>query len=268
MKLNYTSLQHAVVPVENNAQQNQKKLTAPVAICLLHGQLAPVAWAFAQQAPNLRLGYVQTGGGALPGALSHVVRELRGRGLLCGHITAGPAYGGEEEAITTAGAVHYGLTQCGWDAVVCGPGPGILGSGSQLGHGGMVALDSAHAVLALGCEAVVVARMSSGEERPRHRGLSHHTRTVLELLLAPVSVGVDGAIATEQVREWQQIGCGHTWRRFPVQLNKYQNSGLPSTTMGRTLTEDSLFFKSAIAGGYCLAQTARYAKGEQQKSRV
>ena len=45
--------------------------------------------------PGQRLGYVQTEGGALPGGHSRVVRELRGRGLLAGHLTAGAAFGGE-----------------------------------------------------------------------------------------------------------------------------------------------------------------------------
>ena len=137
-----------------------------------------------------RLGYVQTEGGALPGGHSRTVRALRERGLLAGHLTAGAAFGGEGEAITTAGALHHALRTLGWDAVVCGPGPGIVGSDSPLGHGGLSALDSAHVALALGCEALIVARMSSGDPRARHRGISHHTLTVLDLLLEPVTVAL------------------------------------------------------------------------------
>jgi hypothetical protein len=169
MKLNYTSLQHAVHPVEG--EELKLPLDRPAAVFGLHGQLAPIAWAFGQARPGAKLGYVQTGGGALPGGHSRVVRDLRARGLLAGHITAGPAFGGEEEAITTAGAIHHALAERGWDAVVCGPGPGILGSASALGHGGMSALDSAHAAAALGCQVVVCARMSDTDERRRHRGL-------------------------------------------------------------------------------------------------
>src|SRR5207244_306404 len=91
-----------------------------------------------------------TRGGALPGELSRTVRELRDRGLLADHVTAGPAFGGEHEAITTAGALHAGFTALGWDAAIAGPGPGILGSATELGHGGLAALDTAHAALALG----------------------------------------------------------------------------------------------------------------------
>ncbi|HLH13354.1 MAG TPA: DUF3866 family protein, partial [Solirubrobacteraceae bacterium] len=178
MKLNYTSLQHAIAPVEGG--ELQLPLQRPAAVLALHGQLAGVAWAFAQAAPGARLGYVHTPGGALPGGHSQTVRTLRERGLLAGHITAGAAYGGEDEAVSTAGALHHGLHVLGWDAAVCGPGPGIVGSASALGHGGMVALDSAHVALALGCPTLLVARMSSGDRRSRHRGLSHHSLTVLD----------------------------------------------------------------------------------------
>ncbi len=244
MKLNYTSLQHAVLPVEE--EQLAVPLGRPAAVFGLHGQLAPLAWALAEAAPGARLGFVQTAGGALPGGLSGVVRELRRRGLLAGHLTAGPAFGGDGEAITAAGAIQHGLASLGWDAAVCGPGPGILGSGSALGHGGMVAMDTAHAALALGCPTLVVARMSGGDPRPRHRGVSHHTRTVLELLLAPVTValpeGFDGEVPER-----------HHVRRVPADLAGYRASGLPASTMGRSLEEDPAFFAAALAAGTVLA---------------
>src|SRR5207248_5499775 len=101
------------------------------------------------------------------------------------------------EAITIAGALHAGFTALRWDAAIAGPGPGILGSATALGHGGLAALDSAHAALALGCTTVVVPRMSSGDPRPRHRGLSHHTRTVLELLLAPALLALPAGEAPD-----------------------------------------------------------------------
>lgn len=250
MKLNYTSLQHAVAPVEEGDAEAtpdppRLPLSRPAAVLALHGQLAPLAWAFAQAAPGRRLGYVQTAGGALPGGHSCVVRELRDGGLLAGHLTAGPAFGGADgESITTAAALHHGLTALGWDAAVAGPGPGILGSGSALGHGGLQALDSAHTALALGCPPLIVARMSSTDLRARHRGLSHHTRTVLDLLLAPVCVALpEGHDAGEPGR--------HDWRARPADLDGYAASGLPNRSMGR---EDPLFFAAALAAGTVLAE--------------
>lgn len=257
MKLNYSSLQHAVLPVEGRALRTP--LGRPVAVFQLHGQLAPLAWALAQAQPGLRVGYVQTAGGALPGSISDTVRALLNRGLLAGHTTAGPAYGGRQEAITTAGAIHDGLAAEGWDVALTGPGPGILGSGSALGHGGIVALDSAHAALALGCPTLLTARMSSGDPRERHRGLSHHTRTVLELLLAPVTLPVPQGIALFE--EVDEIGpaldaaraAGHRVVEAPVDVEGYRASGLPTRTMGRMLDEDRLFFSAALAAGVALA---------------
>ncbi|CAA9523201.1 MAG: FIG00517240: hypothetical protein [uncultured Solirubrobacteraceae bacterium] len=249
MKLNYTSLQHAVLPVEEGDADGtpaalQLPLRRPAAAIGLHGQLAPLAWAFGQSTGGEgRLGYVQTAGGALPGGHSCVVRDLRDDGLLAGHLTAGPAYGGADgESITTAAALHHGLTELRWDAVVAGPGPGILGSGSALGHGGLQTLDSLHTALALGCDALLVPRMSSTDLRARHRGLSHHTRTVLDLLLRPVVVAIPQGQSPADER--------HDWREFPSDLDGYVASGLPTRSMGR---EDPLFFAAALAGGTALA---------------
>jgi hypothetical protein len=50
MKLNYTSLQHAIVPVED--ERLSLPLEQPVAVLALHGQLAAVAWAFARGRPG------------------------------------------------------------------------------------------------------------------------------------------------------------------------------------------------------------------------
>jgi hypothetical protein len=227
MKLNYTSLQHAVDPVE--PAELELPIDKPVAVCFLHAQLPCVAWGARERG---RVGYVQTGGGALPGSHSRVVAELLERGLLAGHVCAGPAFGGEHDAVTTIGGLHAGLTELGWDAAIACPGPGILGSATALGHGGMTALDSAHAALALGCRTIVVPRMSTGDARSRHWGVSHHTRTVLDLLLGPVDVA------------------------YPADedLEGYLASGLPATTMGRTAEEDPTFFLAALAGGRALAE--------------
>ncbi len=276
MKLNYTSLQHAVMPVDD--EQMELPLERPVAVLALHGQLAAVAWAFAERSPGARLGYVQTEGGALPGSHSLAVAELMERGLLAGHITAGAAFGGESEAVTRAGALHHGLRALGWDAAVCGPGPGILGSGTPLGHGGMAALDSAHVALSLGCPTLLVARMSSGDERPRHRPISHHTLTVLDLLLEPVTVALPAGMRSP-VGSDLRAGLGavfggasegrpvegpdverpariarHDWRRAAVDLRAFAHSGVAGEAMGRGPAEDPLFFAAALVAGGVLAE--------------
>jgi hypothetical protein len=267
MKLNYTSLQHPVDPVERPLDA---AATARVSVLVLplHGHLAPAVWAAGQARPGLRVGYVQTAGGALPGGLSRDVAELRARGLVAGHVTAGAAHGGEGEAIGVLGALDA-AGELGWDAVVAGPGPGILGSETRYGHGGMAAVDTAHAALALRMPTLISPRLSATDPRSRHRGLSHHTAAVLELLLAPVQVPVPEVEASEWPTPEAGSGAGaepgmldelreacadrHDLAVLPVDLDGYEASGLPARTMGRALSDDPLFFAAALASGRALA---------------
>lgn len=258
MKLNYTSLQHPVNPIEcpnsrfpadEPGPEGTTRL-APVLVLPLHGHLAPAAWAAAQAAPGIKVGYVQTGGGALPGSLSRDVRQLRERGLLAGHITAAPSYGGEHEALSTVGALDAAATDLNWDAILIGPGPGIIGSDTAYGHGGTAALDNAHAALSLGLPTLVSPRLSSSDPRDRHRGLSHHTRTLLQLLLAPVEVAIpDDAPEVAAALE----PFNHHVQQVAVDLDGYAATDLPKTTMGRSLQDDPLFFAAALATGSLLA---------------
>jgi hypothetical protein len=237
----------------------------------VHGHLPPAAWAAGQAKPGLKIGYVQTPGGALPGSLSNDVALLRGEGLLAGHITAGAAYGGEHEAISVVGALDAAARRLGWDAVIAGPGPGILGSATRYGHGGIAALDTAHSALALGLPTLASPRLSSSDPRPRHRGLSHHTQALLELLLATVRVPVpeaelegwplldadapEGGSAQAALDSLIEL-CGdhHDIAVMQVDLDGYAESGLPATTMGRSISEDPLFFAAPLAAGRALAE--------------
>jgi hypothetical protein len=254
MKLNYSSLQHPVDPVEGLPGDGEMR-PIPVLVLAIHGQLAPAAWAASREA-DLRIGYVQTGGGALPGALSRDVAELRRRELLREHVTAGPTYGGEREAISVAGALRAAAGPLGWDAVIAGPGPGILGSGTDLGHGGMAALDTAHASLALGLETLIAPRLSSGDERRRHRGLSHHTETVLGLLLGSVRVPVPAGDPAAHQLIAEACGERHRLLSQAAPVDDYAESGLPARHMGRGIEEDRLFFAAALAAGVGLAAAA------------
>lgn len=262
MKLNYTSLQHPVEPVDlpvfemsptgAKGTPGERQQAVGVLVLPLHGHLAPAAWAATRSRPGLKLGYVQTAGGALPGSLSHDVAELRERGLLCGHVTAAPAYGGEREALSVAGALDAAAGALDWDAAVVGPGPGIIGSGTALGHGGMAALDNAHAALALGLPTLLSPRLSSGDPRDRHRPVSHHTLTVMRMLLAPVEVAVPSGepVATALLAE--AAGWRHKLREATADLAGYAASGLPAETMGRGIEEDPLFFAAPLAAGASL----------------
>jgi len=280
IKLNYTSLQHSVAPVEDGGPAAKRAGTEteaapkpPVLVIPLHGHLAPAAWAASEARPGFRVGFVQGAGGALPGTLSSDLDLLRARDLVCGHLTAGAAHGGELEAISVVGGIDAAARGLGWDAIIAGPGPGIVGSETRLGHGGMAALEAAHAALALGLPTLVSPRLSSSDPRPRHRGLSHHTASVLGLLLGTVRVPVPEA----EVEGWPLLDadapeggspqaaldslielCGgrHDIAVQRIDLDGYAASGLPATTMGRGIAEDPLFFAAALAAGRALAEAA------------
>ncbi len=258
IKLNYTSLQHPVDPVELPPEAGGQSI--PVLVLPLHGHLAPAAWAASQAAPGLKAGYVQTGGGALPGSLSRDVVQLRERDLLCGHITAGQAYGGEHEALTVAGALDAAANGLGWDVAIVGPGPGIIGSETRLGHGGMAALDSAHAALALGFPTLLSPRLSEADPRERHRGVSHHTLTVLELLLGGVVIPLPPGDPETAAQLTDAAGDRHQLQEAQPDPAGYAASGLPSRVMGRGINEDQLFFSAALAAGHVLGiSAARHA---------
>jgi hypothetical protein len=263
IKLNYTSLQHPVEPVEppepvEAPERPRPGRRPPLLVLPLHGHLAPAGWALAWARPGARVGFVQTTGGALPGALSRDAEELCERGLLVERISVAPCYGGGLEAISLPGALHAAAEEFGWEAVIAGPGPGVLGSASRYGHGGMAALESAHAGLALGLPTLLSPRLSSADHRPRHRGLSHHTRSVLELLLVGVSVAVPAQLDELWPADAElgalSAACGERHRELvePADLERYAGSGLPRRTMGRELEEDPLFFAAPLAAGAAL----------------
>jgi hypothetical protein len=266
MKLNYTSLQHAVDPIEEPVGSPVRpERPMPVAVLPLHGHLAPLAWAAGRAAEGARIGFVQAGGGGLPGELSGDVRGLLARGLLAEHVTAGASYGGGAEAISLIGALHAGACSHDWDAAIVGPGPGILGSETRYGHGGMAALDGAHAALALGLPTILSPRMSAGDARPRHLGVSHHTRSVLDLLLAPVEVPVPASLeelwpaaaGSADAALAEAAGGRHRIEPHHAALGEYASSGLPTRTMGRDLVEDELFFAAPLAAGAALAAASQ-----------
>src|SRR5262249_25040385 len=183
MKLNYTPLQHTIDPVEarngevNGTARVMVERPIPVRVLSLGGQPAPAAGAAHRRDTRARIGYIQTEGGALPGRLSRDVSELRRAGLICSQITAGPAYGGDLEAMTVAGALQAAAGPLEWDAAIAGPGPGIVGSGTALGHGGLAALGTAPASLALRPPTPLAPRVASGGPPAGHPGRRPPTQT-------------------------------------------------------------------------------------------
>ena len=103
------------------------------------------------------------------------------------------------------------------------------------------AADAANAAAALGGTPVLAVRVSSGDERQRHRGVSHHTRAVVELCLAEATVAWPAGL---EAPEWLA-----SRRELDVDEWREACEGLPLDHMGRRSDEDPWFFASAFAAG-------------------
>lgn len=237
MSLPYTSLQSASLTLEERGPQAVSLDGLPVVCCGLHSQLAPVV---AGVGPDRRVGYLQLGGGALPVSLSDTVRELKRRGLLEAAVAVAPCHDGDLQAVSVPSAL-LGAKALGLDCVVCAIGPGIVGTGTRFGHGGIAVSEAANAAGALSGRAIVAVRVSFGDPRERHRGVSHHTEAALTLCLGPRAIawprgldapaGIQGLVEVD-VDDWR-AAC----------------SGLPLSHMGRGSDDDPWFFAAAFAAG-------------------
>ena len=221
MTLPYTSVQQAVRHGEEDALADALPGT-PVVCCSLHSQVAPACAALG----GADVAYVQVAGGALPVSLSYAVRTLRERRLLAFTVAAAPCVDADVQTVNVYSAFAYAAA-AGADAIVCSLGPGIVGTGTALGHGGLAAAQAVNAAAALGGRPILAPRVSRRDARARHRGLSHHTEAILRVCLSeplvPVGLEPEG---------WREA-C----------------AGLPLSHMGRGPDDDPAFFAAAFAAG-------------------
>lgn len=257
MKLRYTSLQANIGAAEELHSGLSTELDGiPVVVCALHSQIGVVAAAFADAVPGRRLVYVMTDGAALPLAISDLVHDLRAEELVCASVTAGHSFGGDLEAITIPSALAIARHVLHADAIVVAMGPGAVGTGSALGTTALEVGPVLDAVDAMGGTAVLCVRASSGDARPRHLGVSHHTHTAItrfshcpfvmaiptdDVSLAGLSDIQDGSFA-----EVVAVDVGDV----AALLARHH---LTITTMGRSPQQDPLFFRFAAAAGIVAA---------------
>jgi hypothetical protein len=242
MKLRYTSLQLDTGVAEEAHPELPDRLDGlPVVVCTLHSQVAIVAAIARRTRTRSRIAYVMTDGAALPLALSELVHEMRSSGILDTTITAGHAFGGELEAVSTPSALLLARHVAKADLVIVGMGPGVVGTASALGTTAVEAAGILDSVAALGGRAGLCIRASEADQRQRHQGVSHHVAAVLRLVRSTPELPVPPRLAAELP--------GATPLDPPDVDAVLAAAGLSVTTMGRGPAEDPLFFEAAGAAG-------------------
>jgi hypothetical protein len=228
MALPYTPGQFAALHVEEREALEQSLDGMPVVLCTVHSQVAPASAGLR----GTRVAYVQVAGGALPVSLSDTVRALRDRGYLDVTCAVAPCVDAEAQFVSAAGALAWAKAEL-VDAVVVSVGPGLVGTGSRLGNGALELVDVANVATALGGRPILAVRTSEADSRERHRGVSHHARTVLDLAAGVLLAEDDDGAG------WQEA-C----------------AGLTLSHMGRGPVEEPSFFRAAYAAGVAARRLA------------
>ncbi|MEX2275455.1 MAG: DUF3866 family protein [Actinomycetota bacterium] len=268
MKARYTPVQTAVRTVEEthrDALESSAGLRGtPVVVAPLHSMIAPIA-AGAKASGNARVVYVMTDGAALAGGFSRLVPRLREAQILDGWITCGQAFGGELEAVTIWTALLAAVEVLDAEVVIVADGPGNLGTDTTWG---VSALAGGHALAAartLHGRPVAALRISFADERERHRGVSHHSRTILGQV-APSDVNVAVPTLEDDAQRsavWDALRADRLEERHQLvesdgrpSLAELEHRGVQIASMGRSPAEDPAFFLAAGAAGVLAGRMA------------
>lgn len=266
MKLRYTPMQLKVMSVEEeDSPYHTEMLQAdsldgvPVLVGTLHSMLAPLCLYLRDL--GLKVAYVMTDGAALPIAFSHNVDWLKKEGLLAATITAGHAFGGDLEAVNIYSGLLAARKVAGADIIIVAMGPGIVGTGTRWGFSGVEQGEILNAVNTLQGNPLVVPRISFADARARHRGISHHTITVLSRICRVRAILPLPQLEKEQMDLiLEQLIKERIVDRYAIcledgkeDLQILTDCGLKITTMGRGVEEEREFFLTLAAA----ARTAR-----------
>jgi len=244
MKLRYTSLQVDAGSTEEHDPGTGTDLGGmPVVVGSLHSQVPGVAVAIRSLVPGARITYVMTDGAALPLVISDLVDAMTRVGLIDATITAGHAFGGDLEAVSVPSALALARHVTHADVTIVAMGPGVVGTSSPLGTSALEVAAVLDAAAALGGQPVAVLRMSDADARERHRDVSHHTRTALDLVRSAVLVAAPTEGVFEHARHDVRVVAS------PDVPALFDDLGLHVTTMGRGPTEDPLFFRATGSAG-------------------
>ena len=266
VKARYTPLQATVLGADEQDSPHHGLLAEadsldgmPVLVADLHSALPALLSGLLLERPGTRVVYVMPDGGALPSWFSMSIAQLKEAGVLAACVTVGQAFGGDLETVT----VHTGLLAARLvldaDVAILAQGPGNLGTGTRWGFSGVTAGEAVNAAAALSGQPVASLRVSSGDARERHQGVSHHSLTAYgRVALAPADVPVPrlpGGFGAKVTAQAAALGDRHTLVPVPVDgledaLRADEKTwGVRMSTMGRRLDGDLEYFLTCAAAG-------------------
>ncbi|WP_339062563.1 DUF3866 family protein [Tepidibacillus marianensis] len=279
MKLRYTPYQFSVLSCEEEASPYHSLFTEskdleglPVLIGELHSMLPILVTIIRQleKKDNMfprRIVYIMTDGGSLPISISQHVTLLKENGWLDSTITVGHSFGGDLEAIN----VYTGLIAAKHilkaDLAIVLMGPGIVGTGTRLGHSGIEHGEIINAVNILKGIPVSIIRAGESDHRERHQGISHHSKTSLQWIsltpcIVPCPKGLEQThpqlfnIVKEITTEKHEL--------VPIEMKKEEivkmihHYSILITTMGKTIQEEPLFFEFVASSAIWVHQYLKH----------
>jgi hypothetical protein len=224
--------------------------------------IAPIA-AGARAEGAGRIVYVMTDGAALAGAFSRLIPRLRDAGLLDAFITSGQAFGGELEAVTIWTALLTAKEISRADVVIVADGPGNLGTDTKWGVSALGSGHALNAVSILGGRPIAALRISFTDPRDRHRGVSHHSLTILEEVCLVSATIVMPILENPREKEAVSEALATLPTRYRVveadgvpALSLLEDRGVEVESMGRKPQDDPAFFLAAGAAGVVAGRMA------------
>ena len=285
VKARYTPLQNMVLGVDEQDSEFHSILKdaddlnqMPVVVADLHSALPAILTGIRSLNPLLKVAYILTDGGALPAWFSRSVATLRSEDWIECCISAGQAFGGDLEAVNVHTALLASKLVVKADLAIVIQGPGNLGTGTTWGFSGVAAGEAINAVNSLNGRAIGALRVSGGDSRTRHLGVSHHSLTaygkvalsgativstdlsVFETTFAdlPIPLSDLADSITPQLEKMGELNERLDFVSYDLHggiVEQLANGPVRLSTMGRGLNQDpAAFLFSAAAGAYAASQ--------------
>lgn len=260
IKMPYSPFQSAVLSVEEKDspyhdlfKQHRSIENMPVIVCGLHSHIVPAVAMLKYKRPGTKVTCVITDGAALPVALSDSLRRLRSD-LIENIISCGNAYGGDLEAVNIYTALLAAKHVNKSDIAIVAMGPGIKGTETIYGHSGIEQGWIIDAVNTLQGVPVYSPRISFADKRPRHKGISHHSLTVLrEIAKTQSRVALPKIVDPDNLNLVKdQLSDNGLFDKHSISFEDtaelaeaLASFSLEAHSMGRNIKDDPCFFEAA-----------------------